>query len=168
MESKQPSSGWKQLVWQTSWWLILMSCFLCKQAWVLCVVGGRHTLLCQLRVWSEITQMRLTSRTAIRSLIEKHCCHEPISHLMIYTRETCEEAATCSHALFAPSSPPSTPTSQSMMKSLCHYCNNAINEVSNAVTTPVWCTLRDILGKSASFIYPFFFSFFWLREKINK
>lgn len=85
---------------------------------------------------------------------------------MIYTRATCEETATCSRALFAPNSPPPTPTSQSMMRPLCHYCNNAITDGPLAVTTSVWCTLGDILSKSASFIYSFIF-FGW-GEKINK
>ena len=59
--------------------------------------------------------------------------------------------------LFLPlTSPPATPTSESMMRSLCSYYNNAIGEVPMPATTPVWCTLRDIVRRqSASFIFIF-------------
>lgn len=46
------------------------------------------------------------------------------------------------HMLFLPplNCPTSPPTSESVMRSLCHYFDNAVNDVPAPVTTPVWCT----------------------------
>lgn len=69
-------------------------------------------------------------------------------------------------SFFAPNAPPSTPMSESAMRSLCLYYNNIINEVPTPVTTPVWCSLKDIHSEQpAPFIYLFIFS---RGKKINK
>lgn len=88
---------------------------------------------------------------------------------MIYTQTAQEWDATCSHALFAPlNCPTSPPTSESVMRSLCHYSDNAVNDVPAPVTTPVWCTPWEHIQQTAGI-----FSLLSLRwggggVKINK
>lgn len=74
------------------------------------------------------------------------------------------------HMLFLPplNCPTSPPTSESVMRSLCHYSNNAVNDVPAPVTTPVWCTPWEHIQQTAGI-----FSLLSLRwggggVKINK
>lgn len=72
------------------------------------------------------------------------------------------------HMLFLPplNSPTSPPTSESVMRSLCHYSANAVNEVPNPVTTPVWCTPWGHIQQTAGIFY--LLSLRWGGVKINK